>query len=363
MATTAPVILFAPVSSSQGIGEYVRSTIVADAIHRRWPAIQIHFVLSRQAPYAQHCRYQTHFTELSPTKHPKEINALIDELCPDLVIFDASGRRTQLQHAQRSGAKVVFISQHDRKLNRGLKWGRLKVTDSHWVAQPEFVMAGLSWLQHAKLKWSKKSAPLFAGPIFTPVHHKQQQALLDRLGLQRHQFIVFNAGSGGHRLKSGLAASLFAEVAALAAANNTLKVVMVFGANFPDKPPSLPGVITIDQLDNQQFINLLEAAKAAVLSGGDALLQAISLHKPTLAVPVSRDQPHRVDACNTQKVILASPASVDAMSAQLHQLMSPAQQQQLVDNMKRLDINNGLITALREVARLLNLKTDQPPVG
>ena len=353
MPVAAPAILFVPVSSPEGMGEYMRSLIIADAIQRQWPDAKIHFVLSQQAPYAKDCPYTTHFTELSPTKHPKEVNALVDELKPDLVIFDASGRQSQLQHAHRCGAKVVFISQHDRKMSRGLKFGRLKVTDSHWVVQPEFVMAKLSRLQKAKLKWLKKDAPIFAGPVFTPVDREAQQASMERLGLNEGQFILFNAGSGGHRLDNDLAADRFAELARRAAAKSSLTMVMVYGANYPGTLPELPGVIGVKQMANQEFINLLAAAQGAVISGGDGLLQAISLQKPTLAVPVSKDQPARISACARQGVILDSDTTDAALDSGMAKLLDDGERQRLATRMAQLGLHNGLETAMSEITRLL----------
>ena len=353
MPVAAPAILFAPVSSPEGMGEYMRSLIIADAIKRQWPHVDIHFVLSQQAPYAQNCPYRTHYTDLSPTKHPREVNALIDDLRPDLVIFDASGRQSQLQHAHRQGAKVVFISQHDRKLSRGLKIGRLKVTDSHWVVQPEFVMAKLSWLQKAKLHWLKKAAPLYAGPVFTPVDHEAQQASLQRLGLNQGQFILFNAGSGGHRLGKELAADYFAALASRAAGQSELTMVMIYGVNYPGTPPELPGVVSVKQMANQEFINLLAAARGAVLSGGDGLLQAISLQKPTLAVPVSKDQPARIRACVRQGVILDSDTTPASLDRGMEKLLDDRECERLTTRMAQLGLHNGLETAMSEIARLL----------
>jgi len=85
-------LLFIPVSSKKGIGEYMRSLIIANAVKARWPDAEIAFVLSRQAPYHQDCPYPTFLTEQTPTRHVKEVNAVISEFKPQAVVFDASGR-------------------------------------------------------------------------------------------------------------------------------------------------------------------------------------------------------------------------------------------------------------------------------
>ena len=89
MTSKAPVFLFIPVSSAEGIGEYMRSLIVANQILQHWPNAQISFILSEQAPYFLQCPFDVLTTPKSPTKHTKEVNQIIEQLKPDVVIFDA----------------------------------------------------------------------------------------------------------------------------------------------------------------------------------------------------------------------------------------------------------------------------------
>ncbi|HAY95088.1 hypothetical protein, partial [Shewanella sp.] len=283
----APKFLFIPVSSAEGIGEYMRSMIIADEVKRTWPNAEIKFILSQQAPYATQCPYPAELLEDTPTKQVKAVNQIMSDFLPDIVLFDASGRKSQLVHAHKLGAKVIFLSQHKRKRSRGMKIGRALVTDCHWVVQPEFVIGPISWLDRLKLKLINRPEPLNIGPVFTQPDIITQSALLAQYQLTQNEFVLFNAGSGGHRVNGELAADIFAKAASESYKASGILSVMVFGPNYPNLLPELEGVVVIPQLNNQQFINMLAAAKAAVLSGGDTLLQAIALHKPTLAVPVS----------------------------------------------------------------------------
>lgn len=209
----APKVLFLPVTCDEGIGEYMRSKIVADEIQRRWPDADIQFVIGKQAPYINQCPYPVHVLDETPTKCVKEVNQLVDKFKPQLVIFDASGRQSQLKHAKRAGCKVVFISQHKRKRARGMKIGRALATDSHWVVQPEYVIGDISAFSKFKLDLIKRPYPIITGCIFAKPQVERQQQLLSHYQLQSGEFFLLNAGSGGHRIEGKWAAEIFAETA------------------------------------------------------------------------------------------------------------------------------------------------------
>lgn len=355
VAQKAPKLLFIPVSSAEGIGEYMRSMIIADEVKRNWPHAYIKFILSKHAPYAAQCPYNAVLLDDTPTKQVKAVNQIITEYLPDIVIFDASGRKSQLAHAHKLGAKVVFISQHKRKRSRGMKIGRALVTDCHWVVQPEFVIGPISGLERLKLKLINKPIPLNIGPVFTQPDEACQTGLLAQYQLTKNEFVLFNAGSGGHKVNGELAADIFAQAAYESYKASGIVSVMVFGPNYPNPQPELEGVVVIPQLNNQQFINLLAASKAAVLSGGDTLLQAIALHKPTLAVPVSKDQPPRIEKCVSEKYVISCETKSEAMGHKIALLLDPTLANQLMTSLARGEQLNGLDVAIKELAFLLDL--------
>ncbi|MCL1147771.1 hypothetical protein L2747_17330 [Shewanella marinintestina] len=348
MDLSAPKFLFLPVSSAEGCGEYMRSLIIADGIMDKWPNATIQFAISQEASYATECPYFTHILKDTPTKLVDEVNALVSDFKPDVVVFDASGRKAQMQHAKTIGAKVVFISQHKRKRARGMKIGRAKVTDSHWVAQPEFVIGPISWLDKQKLQWTKCAEPIVIGSVFTAPDLIRKNELLTMYGLQNQDYILFNAGSGGHKAATEFAADVFWTEANKVAQQTGMKCVMVFGSNYPYALPTSDSVITIKSLANQDFISLLEGAKIAVLSGGDTLLQAISLVKPVVAVAVSKDQPKRIKICVKHNLVVSSQLN-ENISEKTMMLLN-------ADNLPALPAlvpSNGLELALKELSRLL----------
>lgn len=350
---SAPRLLFIPVSSAVGIGEYMRSRIVAEAALAEWPGADVRFLLSRNAPYASDCPFPTHLVEWSPTKHIAEVNRIVSEVAPDVVIFDASGRKAQLRHARRIGAKVVFVSQHARKRRRGFRLGRLAATDAHWIVQPDYVVGGLTWIERFKLRLLGKPAPLFLGPIFAPIDAAIQRDALARLGLERGRYLVFHSGSGGQRVRGGLAADRFGEAARRMAADGSTRVLVVYGANYPGSVPRIDGAVVTPALPPAEFVALLAGASAAVLGGGHTLLQAIAMGVPSVAVPVAKDQPRRIAACVRAGLALPAAADPDSIAREARRLSEPEIRQRLLARMSERSAGAGLAGAIGSLKELL----------
>ena len=209
IASKSPKILFIPVSSLSGSGEYYRSLILAEEFKRQYPTAEIHFILNQYVSYAKDCPFPTHFSEHSATKDTNKVKQVINELLPDLVIFDCSGRSAQFKHAKKMGAKVIFLSQHKKKRARGLKLNRLPYCDLHWVIQPSYTIPPLSLYEKLKLKLYGKPFPKNIGSILPKITEKTKQDVLDKYGLIKDHFFIFNSGSGGHKVKGEFAADLF----------------------------------------------------------------------------------------------------------------------------------------------------------
>ncbi|HEY5102370.1 MAG TPA: hypothetical protein VII70_06275, partial [Steroidobacteraceae bacterium] len=146
-AGVAPRLLLLPVSGPHGMGEYVRTLQIAQAAASRWPDAQIHFALSRKAPYEPDGAFASTLLPSSPTFHTPEVIALIEDLRPHVVIFDNAGRTAQLRAAQRSGARVVYISARARQRRKAFRLRWMSLIDEHWMAYPEFLSGPLSTLE------------------------------------------------------------------------------------------------------------------------------------------------------------------------------------------------------------------------
>jgi len=364
IATIPKRILFIPVSSPSGIGEYARSMIIAKALLDCWPKCEIHFILNNKVNYLADCPYHVHTCQGSATKDSATVNKVITTLQPDLVIFDAAGRAKQFKQAKQVGAKVVFISQHSKKRARGLKLNRLFYTDMHWVVQPDFCIQELSWWQQAKLAVFSKVIPKNIGPVFDLPSTETQTKILTQFDLEEQSFFLFNAGSGGHQVSGTLAADTYYQAAQLFHQQTKVKVIMVFGSNYPKSLPSKSsGVICLSNIDNESYMALLIAAQGRVISAGDTLLQAISLHKPCVAAAVSSDQPARLKRCNDEKLVLCASPTADSLVQQAI-LLVPVQGDNAISltlekNMAKLAPQRGLKTILDDFMLLFGSATRQ----
>ncbi|MCL1124413.1 hypothetical protein [Shewanella surugensis] len=356
MNISTPKLLFIPVSSAEGMGEYMRSLIIADEVKRRRPDAHICFILSRHAPYASTCHHPVKLIDDTPTKRVKEVNLLMSDFLPDVVLFDASGRRSQLEHAQQLGAKVIFLSQHKRKRSRGMRIRRAIMTDSHWVVQPKFMISPINWFDKLKLKLINRMEPIVTGPIFINPNKTKKNEQLSKYQLIENEYLIFNAGSGGHQLNKGYAADELALAAKQIYAQTQLPCLMVFGDNYPKKLPCYEGVISVKSMQHGDFINLLSAAKAAVLSGGDTLLQAIALKKPVLTVAVSKDQHYRLNVCKVHDLAVASECNVESIVDGTIRLIKVERLNKQHQSLSLCECVNGLDIGLKEIERLLGEK-------
>jgi len=351
-------VLFIPVSSPSGIGEYMRSLIIAKALKMRWPNVNIHFILSEKVSYAKYCPFTVHSCQDSPTKEVKTVNGIIGKLKPDLVIFDASGRAKQFKQAKVVGAQVAFISQHNKKRSRGLKLNRVSNTDVHWVAQPDFCMKALSFWQRTKLILFNKKTPKNVGPVFECSSLDYQEQLLKQYALIRGGYFIFN-GSGGHLVTGELAADIYYQAAQSLYQQTKIKCMVIFGSNYPKElPENSDGkkndIICIKSIDNKDFVSLISAAQGCIISAGDTLLQCIALHKLAVAAPVSPDQPARLKLCqNKQLVLSAEPTNTDLVKQALRVInMQAVERQGFISNMEQQASVSALEIIVDDIASL-----------
>ena len=352
-------ILFIPVSSTSGIGEYMRSIIVAKALKARWPDIHIHFILNEQVSYLTDCPYTVHTCKDSPTKALTRVNDIIVNLNPDLVIFDASGRAKQFKQAKAVGAKVAFISQHKRKRSRGLKFNRLFNTDIHWVAQPHYCIGSVSYWQKFKLALLNKKEPKIIGPVFELSDAKHQLERLKHYNLTKDTYIFFNAGSGGHKVKDVFVADIYYQAAEAFYRQNfdhetKFKCVVIFGSNYPKRLPESKNIICIKDIEHRDFITLLSNAKGCVIAAGDTLLQAIALHKTCVVAAVSPDQPARLRLCQKHRLVFAAELSPISLVAQILEMLNNEKRDMIMVNMKTLAPVKALENIVDDIASLFS---------
>jgi hypothetical protein len=307
----APRILFVPVSGAYGMGEYARSLSIALAAKERWPAADIHFLLSRQAPYASRAPFAATLLDSSPTFHSAAVIRMIETFRPHVVIFDNAGRTAQLRAGQRSGAAVVYISARARQRRKAFRLRWMRLIDEHWIAYPEFIAGGFNALERFKLKMLGRPAVRYLDVILSR-GAAGPDSILGSTGLAPESYVLVVPGGGtGHPGVNDATQTFLA--AAIGIAQSGTPTVFVGPAAAAGS--GLPGNTSIgsaqlrcfDSLPQADLGQLMRGARLVVSNGGSTLLQAIACGRACIGVPIAQDQAARIRRCVEAAVAVAAP--------------------------------------------------------
>ncbi|MBU2882638.1 hypothetical protein KO525_08150 [Psychrosphaera sp. B3R10] len=321
----------------------MRSNIIASHFKSLHSDVDIHFVLSEQAPYKHDCQFPVHLTPSSPTNCTDEVNQIIDKLKPDIVIFDAAGRGQQMKHAMNTGAKVVFISQHPKKRAKGLMLSRLPFITQHWIAQPEFALPALSIWERVKLALYRKPLPTYLGCLYQQPSLTEEKTTLASFGLVENDYVLLSAGSGGHTLDGQPASVVFSDIAIKVSRELKLKCIVVLGSSFAGTvPANTASVYFVKKLENNSFIALLANCRFALLSGGGSLLQGIAMKKMVVTTSVAKDQPARIRACEKEQLVLSAEPNSRDIYAAVQQILQSETNLALNNALTKCSLTNGI---------------------
>lgn len=343
----APRILFVPVSGPFGTGEYARSAAIAHAARRRWPRAEIHFILSRQAPYAATVPFASTWLDSSPTFHSGAVARLIKEFKPSIVIFDNAGRTAQLRAARRRGARIVFISSRSRQRRKAFRWRWMRLLDEHWIAYPQLIAGELGWWEQFKLKQLGRPTVRYLDVILsrkTP----EEVSIVARVGLKQGGYLLIVPGGGTGHPGANDAAEQFLGAANSLAENET---VVFVGPKAVNPSPRLRCFNSLPQAD---LAELMSHARLVVTNGGSTLLQAIACGCACIAVPIAQDQPKRIQRCVAAGVAVAADlTSAGILRAAGKLLRDEAARDALGKRAANLKLANGVEIALNALSHLL----------
>ena len=349
-------LLFLPVSSPVGSGEFMRCRIIAEAAHQRWPEDRIEFVASRAAPYAGDLPFETVLTDRSPTFHVKEVNDLIRRRKPDIVVFDNAGRKAQMRCARENGASIVFISSRPRRRRKAFRPDRMGLINHHWIAQPEAAMAGLTAWEALKVRLTGQLNPLFLGSIFHPSQEKRRADLRRKLGVASQPYLLFCHGGGNLKGGDRAAPEVFAQAAEEVASASGLRVVVVAGRSHSGEPINGQKVVTVGSLPNELLIDLLHDADLIVSGGGAGLIGQVLAHrKVCVSVPFAEDQRNRLKQCSRLGLLERRPLDVGEIRFAVLDLLKDVQRcRRIRQGIGSSKITNGLNAALDSLAVMRN---------
>lgn len=312
--SSPPRILFVPVSGPSGMGEFARARSLADALKARWPIIETHFVLHRDAPYAQNFHHPATLVPASPTLCTAAVQRVIADYVPHVVVFDNAGRTGALRSARRAGARVIYVSSRGRQRYKAFRLRWMSLLDEHWISYPEAIAGGPSAFERFKLRLLGQPQLRFLDTVLAPADAAAAQALLADFGVP-DLLIVPGGGSQFH--DSSMTPAHFARWgAAIAAAG--FRVLFVAGPAFAAPGTSSSGWRLVRGVSGGALRVLLERSRLVLVNGGDTLLQALALGKPCVAVPIAGDQAARIERC-AQLETISAPLQRASASADINE--------------------------------------------
>jgi glycosyltransferase involved in cell wall biosynthesis len=290
----SPRLLFVPVSGPFGMGEYARCSAIARAVLERWPAASVHFMLSREAPYASSAPFPATLLPSSATFHTAAVVERIESWRPQVVIFDNAGRSAQLEAAQRSGARVVYISARGRQRYKAFRLRWMRLIDEHWIAYPQFIAGGLGIIERLKQRLLHRPTVRYLDVILSRAGSRAAGADADKPSDARgEQVLVVPGGGTGHPGAERACAEFLRAARGIAAAGFPVRYV----GPAVDRSIAAGRLEISGSLAQYDLAELMRRARLVVVNGGSTLLQALACGAACVAVPIAGDQRQRIRRC------------------------------------------------------------------
>lgn len=333
------------------MGEFARSLAIARGCQTQWPKAQLHFMLSRQAPYAAGVPFPATLLDSSPTFHTPAVIALMHSFQPTVVVFDNAGRTAQLRAAHRSGARVVYISARARQRRKAFRWRWLSLIDEHWIAYPEFIAGSLNFFERLKLRLHPRVKLRFLDVILSHSHGSMSAA---PFAAGSFALLVPGGGTGHPRARDALQQF---ELTARGLAAQGIPTVLVGAAEAAVNAtqPTAGPLKLLPSLPQAQLAQLLREARLVVANGGSTLLQAIACGAACVAVPIADDQAARIRHCVEAAVAVEAALDSNQMLAAAGKLWNDeAARHGLAQRAANLKLADGVQVAIDGLKELLN---------
>ena len=341
-------VLFVPVSGARGMGEYARALALATAAVKRWPALQVHFVVSRQAPYALDTPFPATLLPASPTFHTPEVRDIIRTFRPTLVVFDNAGRTAQMKAAAASGARVVYVSSRPKQRYKAFRLGWMRVLDEHWIAYPEFIAGSLGPLERLKVRLMRRPQVRFLDAVLPPLDDTLAAEMLTKFSVGADDYVLVVPGGGTDHPGAENAPEIVANAAARLS-DGGIPTVLV--GVMPSV--SSPELRVAPRMPMAQLAELIRAARVIVSNGGDTLLQAIASAKPCIAVAIAGDQAHRIDKCVQAGLAQRASLATEELAREAARLFrDESRRAERVAKLEAANVGNGMDVALEAIGRL-----------
>jgi spore coat polysaccharide biosynthesis predicted glycosyltransferase SpsG len=339
-------VLFVPVSGARGMGEYARALAFATALAHRSPQTEIHFVLSREAPYAADTPFPHTLLPSSPTFHSGKVSELIRTFRPTLVVFDNAGRTAQLRSAVRFGAKVIYVSSRPRQRRKAFRLSWMRMLDEHWIAYPEFIAGAPGLLERLKLQWLGRPSVRYLDAVLPPPDANLAVEMMAKFDTTPGHYVLVVPGGGTQHPGAENAPQIVAE-AARQLAERGINTVLV-GVEPAAQSTQLR---VAPRMPMAQLAELIRSARLVISNGGDTLLQTIACGRPCVAVPIAGDQAYRIEKCERAGLAQGSPLVSEAIARTAMGVLENHTRQHRGGEAAR-EVTNGMEMAISVIQRL-----------
>jgi spore coat polysaccharide biosynthesis predicted glycosyltransferase SpsG len=348
-------LLFIPVSAPRGTGEYARSLAIASEISRRWQA-EIHFIVSREASYADSVPFPVTRLPSSATFHTPDVAALIGSFRPDVVIFDNAGRTAQLRAARAAQARIVFVSSRARPRRRAFRMRWMRLLDEHWIAAPALIAGAPGPFERLKLRALGRPVVRYIDTLLPRIPDDAERRMLGVYELQPDRYVLVVPGGGSAQPRMREAPRAIREAAASIAAQGCS--VALVGSAPQGHGEALPESLRlIPTLPMAELVALMRHACVAVVNGADTLLQAIACGKACIGVPMAPDQLTRLERLESAGLAVRAPIDAAEIERRAVDLVRNGEARRaLAAKAASLNIRDGMGTVMEALASLARQK-------
>ena len=345
-------VLFVPVSGARGMGEFARALALATAAARRLPQLEVHFIVSREAPYAVDLPFPKTLIPASPTMHIAEVVEVIRTFRPTLVVFDNAGRTKQLQAAARIGAHVIYVSSRVNQRRKAFRPQWMRVMDELWIAYPEFIAGSPRLLERLLLALMGRPTVRFLDAFLPPSEPERAEAVLRQFGVREGEYVLVVPGGGSDYERAKNAPQIIAEAARRLAVRG-YPVIVVGVPKLDSNEIQTVELRLSPRMPMAALGELIRRAKLVISNGGDTLLQTLACNRACVAIPIAGDQPHRIGKCvQASLAVSATLDSDDVERVALTVLENAELRQRLEQTSTQAGITNAMEGALETLERL-----------
>lgn len=357
----APRVLFVPVSSPAGAGEYYRCLTLAQACLQQHPTWSLHICADRNASVARPQSIHCHEIDGSPTRDVDGVKRLIRQLAPDLVVFDSTLRQALIRASHDIGAKVVFISSRPNRRRLGFSARKLPSLSGHWMITTPQTQQLTVW-ERLKLRFFPHRQICFFTTLMPQPDAQRRRNLLQGSGLPEEDYILVAPGGGGGMIDGQPVAPVFQQAAKEIRRQTELPVLFIAGPLSEVALEEDGDPVQWRSVAPEALSDLIAGARLVVSGGGSIVQQTLALQRPCLAVEAAgQDQRERLTTLSEQGVIRTCAPQPRTMAATAGELASSPERLQLLDNAMRAGFTNDMpraVDAMEEMLRSCSSAAD-----